>query len=148
MTLCRVYCAFIFCDYITISLTFMWCCILQGCFTHDDVIKWKHVSRYWPFVRRIHRWPVNSLHKDQWRGAFWINGWVNNGEAGDLRRHCGHFDVTVMLAPKQVYSNDGCPRTREISLTWAYEKSGDTETRSLWQGTCRLNAGFSFRKQR
>ena len=49
--------------------------------------------------------PVNSLHKGQWRGALmfslicaWINGWVNNREAGDLRRHCGHYDVTVMLS--------------------------------------------------
>ena len=30
---------------------------------HDDVIKWKHFPRYWPFVRGIHRWPVNSPHK-------------------------------------------------------------------------------------
>ena len=48
---------------------------------HDDVIKWKHFPRYWPFVRGIHRWPVNSPHKGQWRGALmfslicaWING--------------------------------------------------------------------------
>ena len=27
---------------------------------HDDVIKWKHFPRYWPFVRGIHRPPVNS----------------------------------------------------------------------------------------
>ena len=26
----------------------------------------------------------------------WINGWVNNREAGDLRRHRGHYDVNVM----------------------------------------------------
>ena len=26
-----------------------------------------------------------------------LNGWVNNREAGDLRHHCGHYDVTVML---------------------------------------------------
>ena len=31
--------------------------------THDDVIKWKHFPRYWPFVRGIHRSPVNSPHK-------------------------------------------------------------------------------------
>ena len=37
--------------------------------THDDVIKWKHFPRYWPFVRGIHRSPVNSLYKGQWRGA-------------------------------------------------------------------------------
>ena len=52
---------------------------------HDDVIKWKHFPRYWPFVRGIHRSSVNSPHKGQWRGALmfslicaWINGWVNN----------------------------------------------------------------------
>ena len=36
---------------------------------HDGVIKWKHFPRYWPFVRGIHRSPVNSPHKGQWRGA-------------------------------------------------------------------------------
>ena len=70
---------------------------------HDDVIKWKHFPRYWPFVRGIHRSPVNSPHKGQWRGALmfslicaWINGWVNNREACDLRRHHAHYDVIVM----------------------------------------------------
>ena len=71
--------------------------------THDDVIKWKHFPRYWPFVRGIHRSPVNSPHKGQWRGALmfsviyvWINDWVNNREAGDLRRYRAHCDVIVM----------------------------------------------------
>ena len=70
---------------------------------HDDVIKWKRFPRYWPFVWGIHRSPVNSSHKGQWRGALifslicvWINGWVNNREAGDLRRYRAHYDVTVM----------------------------------------------------
>ena len=36
---------------------------------HDDVIKWKHFPCYWPFVRGIHRWPVNSPHKGQWHRA-------------------------------------------------------------------------------
>ena len=71
---------------------------------HDDVIKWKHFPRYWLFVRGIHRSPVNSPHKGQWRGALMfslicarINGWVNKREAGDLRRHHAHYDVIVML---------------------------------------------------
>ena len=70
---------------------------------HDDVIKWKHFPRYWPYVRGIHRSRVNSPQKGQWRGALmsslicvWINGWVNNREAGDLRRYRAHYDVTVM----------------------------------------------------
>ena len=29
----------------------------------------------------------------------WINGWVNNGEGGDLRRHRAHYDVSVMRSP-------------------------------------------------
>ena len=36
---------------------------------HDDVIKWNHFPRYWPFVWEIRRSPVNSSHKGQWRGA-------------------------------------------------------------------------------
>ena len=70
---------------------------------HDGVIKWKHFLRYWPFVRRIHRSLLNSPHRGQWRGALmlslicaWINGWVNNREAGDMRRHRVHYDVTLM----------------------------------------------------
>ena len=27
----------------------------------------------------------------------WIKGWVNKSEAGDLRRHLPHYDVTVMI---------------------------------------------------
>ena len=71
---------------------------------HDDVIKWKPFPRYWPFVRGIHRSPLTSPHKGQWRGALiissicaWINSWVNNHEAGDLRRHRVHYDLTVMV---------------------------------------------------
>ena len=71
---------------------------------HDDVIKWKHIPRYWPFVRGIHGFPVNSRHKGQWRRVLtfslicsWINGWVNNREACDLKRHRAHYDVTVMM---------------------------------------------------
>ena len=71
---------------------------------HDDIIKSKHFPRYWPFLRGIHRSPVNSPHKGQWRGAlmfFWssprINGWVNNRKAGDLRRHRAYYDVILMM---------------------------------------------------
>ena len=52
----------------------------------------------------IHRSPVNSPHKGQWRGALIfslicarIKGWVNNREAGDLRRHRAHNDATLMF---------------------------------------------------
>ena len=69
---------------------------------HDDIIKWKHFPRYWPFVRGIHWSPVKSPHKDQWCGALlfslicaWNKGWVHNGETGDLIQHCALYDATV-----------------------------------------------------
>ena len=72
--------------------------------TQGDVIKWKHFPRHWPFVWGIHRSPMNSPHKGQCRGVLmfsliwaWKNCWVNNCEAGDLKRHCGHYDVIVMI---------------------------------------------------
>ena len=50
---------------------------------HDDVIEWKRFLRYWPLVRGIHRSPVKSPHKGQWRGdllfsliCVWINAIV------------------------------------------------------------------------
>ena len=63
---------------------------------------WRHqmetFSALLAFCEGIHRSPVTSPHKDQLHGALlfslicaWINTWVNNGEAGDLRRHRAHY---------------------------------------------------------
>ena len=68
------------------SHSFLW----VGC---DLSSKWKHFPRYWPFVGGIHRSPVklkSSLI------CAWINGWINNREDDDFRRHRAHYDVTVM----------------------------------------------------
>ena len=67
-------------------------------FYHDDVIKWEHLLRYWPFVQGIFLSPVNYPHKGQWRSALmfffkicaWKNRWVNN-------RDSAHHGVTVMI---------------------------------------------------
>ena len=89
--------------------------------THDDVIKWKHFPRYWPFLRGIHR--PRWIHKGQWRGALmfslicaWINGWVNNREAGDLRRYRAHYDVTVM-------TRDWLKAMRQITIENNYQQT-------------------------
>ena len=75
-------------------------------YIHDNVIKWKHFPRNWPFVRGIHRSPVNSPPKGQWRGAliFFFDlrlnkrlskqswGWWFKTLSCPLWRHCnGHF---------------------------------------------------------
>ena len=95
---------------------------------HDDVIKWKHLPRYWPFVQGIHRSPVNSPHKGQWRGALifsficdWIHDWVNNREAGYLIRHRANYDVIVIKS-------------------WLnhYIKTWDTNHSHIWDEICVL----------
>ena len=47
--------------------------------------------------------------QSQWRGALmfsyicdWTNSWVNNRDAGDLRRHSAHYDITVMRKQESV----------------------------------------------
>ena len=71
---------------------------------HDDVIKWKHFPHYWPFAWGIHRSPVNSLHKGQWRRALmfsliciWINGCKGSKQLwGWWFQMLSHYDVIVM----------------------------------------------------
>ena len=84
------------------------------CLKHDDVIKWKHFPRYWPFYAGNS--PVSGEFPaqrpvtrsfDAFLICAWINAWVNNREAGDLRRYRAHYDVTVM-------SNDG-----SVSVMWS-----------------------------
>ena len=68
---------------------------------------WRHQMEHFRvtgFCAGIHRSPVNSPHKGQWPGTLmfslicaWRNSWVNNREAGDLRRFRTHYDVTVMI---------------------------------------------------
>ena len=74
---------------------------------HDDVIKWKRFPRYWPFVRGIHRSPVNSPHKGQWRRALIFSldqrpnkrlskqswGWWFETPSRPLWRHCNVFST-------------------------------------------------------
>ena len=74
---------------------------------HDDVIKWNHFPRYWPFVRGIHRSPVNSPHKGQWRGALMLSlicalnkrlnkqscGWWLEAQSHSLWHHCNARSV-------------------------------------------------------
>ena len=85
----------------------MWC-MIRVLLIHMqwNITWWRHQMEtfpiYWPLVRGIHRSPVDSPHKGQWRGALmfslictWTNG--NNRDASDLRRYRAHCDVTIMI---------------------------------------------------
>ena len=98
---------------------------------HDDVIKWKHLPRYWLFVREIHRWPVIPPHKGQWRGDLmfslicaWINGWVNNRDgwfetpSSSLWRHCNGYTPYMLFTKRRLFCSslyDLVIRFRRIS---------------------------------
>ena len=83
-------------------------CIFREVFrtllTHDYVTKWKHFSALLAICAGNSPVTGESPLKGQWRWALilyliyaWINGWVNNREAGDLRRHRTNYDVRVMF---------------------------------------------------
>ena len=79
--------------------------------------------------------PVNSPQKGQWRGALmisliyaWINGWINNGEGGDLRRHRTHYDVTVMNYTIAIYTEQFVWYMNEENQTTQYEVIVKNET--------------------
>ena len=45
---------------------------------------------------------MDSHHDGQWPGVLMffdlrLNGWANNGDAGDFRRHCAYYNVSVMI---------------------------------------------------
>ena len=72
--------------------------------THDDVIKWKHFPRYWPFVRGIQRSPVNFPHKGQWRrnsmfSLIW--GWWFETPSRPVWRHCNDICTDNHWSVKQ-----------------------------------------------
>ena len=82
-----------------------WCDLSYG--PSKNLPSWRHQMGIFSALLVLcagnKRTPVNSPHKEQWRGALmfslictWINGWVKNREAGDLRLNRAHYDVTVM----------------------------------------------------
>ena len=89
---------------------------------------------------------MNSPLKGQWRGALmfslicvWINGCVNNREAGDLRRHRGHYDVNVMwvsywrktqFIDAKLFNTNQMVKWQIICKTWLRSIE---HLRNLWQ---------------
>ena len=112
---------------------------------HDDVIKWKHFPRYWPFVRGIPRSPVNShtnasdpelwcffylrlnkhLSKESW-------GWWFETPSRSLWRQCnvhpGHIFTWKHNIERKLFRYFPCSRTitkPALVLTMAQHQLGD-----------------------
>ena len=115
----------VFRNYFMKLYTRKWLMISYICHMAKISLRWRHqmetFSALLAFVRGIQRSPVNSLPKGQWRGALlssliytWINGWVNNGEAGDLRRHRAHYNVTVMTVRLAKFNSCGIKMGKQL----------------------------------
>ena len=75
--------------------------------------------------------PVNSPQKCQWRGALMFsmicaltNGWVNNRDAGVLRRHRVYYDVIVMMTS----CGFQCLSARRGAMYWLTSNSTGSDT--------------------
>ena len=62
----------------------------------DDVIKWKHFPRYWPFVRGTQRSPMDSPHKGQCRSV--PDKQLSKQSRTNLRRHRAHYHTIAILS--------------------------------------------------
>ena len=111
---------------------------------------WRHKMetflRNWTFVWGIHRSPVNSPHKGQWRGALmfslicaWTNSWANNGNASNLWCHRAHYDVIVMLYGMSTISHSPYTESNWIEIYPQNRKNvHDAKNRELsWYQLCR-----------
>ena len=62
---------------------------------------WRHQMEIFSGLSTGHRWIPLTKASDAELWFFficaWTNDWANNGDAGDLRRHRAHYDVTVVL---------------------------------------------------
>ena len=88
----------------------------------------------------------------------WTNGWANNQDAGDLRQHRAHYDVTVM---KEHWCNC-CKIDRERSMhfivallaqrktfkirwsspRWRHQKGTFSALLAIWEGNSPANGEF------
>ena len=70
---------------------------------------WRHLMQL--FMRGIHRSTVDSHQKGHWHGDLMfcaLNGWGNDSDASDLRRHSAHYDVTVTILHAWFYCSSIC----------------------------------------
>ena len=47
----------------------------------------------------------------------WTNGWINNRDAGNLRRHRAHYDITVIAGQQVIIGFTVCCSTSNVSMT-------------------------------
>ena len=75
-----------------------WEAMVLNWFTcHDDVMTWNRFPHYWPFLRGIHRSPVDSPHKGPAIRSFRVYLLLQQRSYRWFKKPYALFDVTVML---------------------------------------------------
>ena len=104
---------------------------------HDDVMTWEGFPHYWPFSWWRHQMETFSASLAICAGNSWftlicarINGWINNREAGDLRRRCTHYDAIVMCKGNPMVASHG--RTHSSALLIVISIATVSSSVSLW----------------
>ena len=108
----------------------------------DDVIEWKHFPRYWPFVRRIHRSPVNSPHKGQWRGALMFS--LICALSKQLSKHSWGWWFETPSRPSWCHCNDLTGyhgSTCLIGMPYCCNETCDSGDKAIWHTTA-LHASY------
>ena len=85
------------CDYVITSSGFMWYIYSEW---------WRHQMEIFSALLALYEGnpPMDCHQKRHWHGALmfslicvWTNDWTNNRDACDMRRHCTHYGITVMM---------------------------------------------------
>ena len=101
---------------------------------HDDIIKWKHFPRDWPFVWEIHRGPVNFPHKWPVTRSFDVFfdlrlnkrlsklswGWWFEMLSRPLWRHCNGLRILVKRAKCIILSKNNHLNNFCLVTQWVY----------------------------
>ena len=114
---------------------------------------WRHqmetFPRCWRFVWGIHRSPLNSPHKGQWRGALmyseiwaWTNGWVNNRDAGGLWHHRAYYDVTIMVKFFATFGVGGS-NVNLLGNHWLKSRNLGSSQYTMYYTNCFLSAKWN-----
>ena len=119
-----------------------WIKFLLKVISYDDVIKWKHFPRYWPFVRGIHRPPVNSPHKGQWRGALMFSlicAWYEYSDRA-LKKFSVESYKTKFMSTK-VQNNGMVPLSSHNLFKFFREQRVGTNSIGLFESATEILAG-------
>ena len=92
---------------------------------YDDVITWKRLAFYWPFVSRNQQSPMDYGHVRTVCVSLifslvstWTKCWTNNGVAGDLSRSCGIAGKAFLWSSSVTMCLDNILQALSVPIRW------------------------------